>query len=133
MPFQLSEKLYMLVFAGCTLVRNMLIYLVSHSFLYEFGDVAEVGHWSIILENILVKTSFFQQGCSMCSLKTGWELPSCREWFTIFVIGVKSTLMQSRTNDVGMGSRSHDLFGVDFMILRTSSSDMVRKETNLFL
>ena len=38
--------------------------------------------------------------------------------------------MQSRTNDVGIGSKSHDLFGVDFMILRTSS-DMVRKETNL--
>ena len=41
--------------------------------------------------------------------------------------------MQSRTNNVGIGSKSHDLFGVDFMILRTSSSDMVRKETNLFL
>ena len=41
--------------------------------------------------------------------------------------------MQSRTNDVGIGSKSHDLFGVDFMILRTSSSDMVPKETNLFL
>ena len=41
--------------------------------------------------------------------------------------------MQSKTNDVAMGSKSHDLFGVDFMILRTSSSDMVRKETNLFL
>ena len=47
------------------------------------------------------------------------------------MIGVKSTLIQSRTNDVG--SRSHDLFGVDLVILRTSSSDMVRKETNLFL
>ena len=41
--------------------------------------------------------------------------------------------MQSRTIDVGIGSKSHDLFGVDFMILRTSSSDMVWKETNLFL
>ena len=28
--------------------------------------------------------------------------------------------------------QNHDLFGVDLMILRTSSSDMVRKETNLF-
>ena len=44
------------------------------SFLYEFGDVAEVGYCLIILENIFVKTSFFQQGCDMCSLKTGWEI-----------------------------------------------------------
>ena len=33
----------------------------------------------------------------------------------------------------GIGSKSHDLFGVDLMILRTSSSDMVWKEINLFL
>ena len=39
--------------------------------------------------------------------------------------------MQSRTNDVGMGSKSHDLFGVDFMILRTSSSDMEKKRNKL--
>ena len=51
----------------------------------------------------------------------------------MFVIGVKSTLMQSSTNDVGIGSKTHDLFGVDFMTLRTSSSDMVQKEQNLFL
>ena len=53
MPFQLSEKLYLQTdFVGYTLVSNMLIYLPSHSFLYEFGYVAEVGYWSIILESI---------------------------------------------------------------------------------
>ena len=46
-------------------MANVLIYLPSHSFLYEFGDVVEVGYWSIILENVSVKTSFFQQGCDM--------------------------------------------------------------------
>ena len=46
---------------------------------------------------------------------------------------VKSTLIQSRTNEVGIGSTLHDLFGVGLKILRTSFSDMVRKETNLFL
>ena len=42
-------------------------------------------------------------------------------------------LIQSKTKDVGIGSKSHDSFGVDLMILRISSSDMVQKETNLFL
>ena len=32
-----------------------------------------------------------------------------------------------------LGLELHDLFGVDLIIIRTSSSDMVRKETNLFL
>ena len=54
-------------------MSNVLIYLPSHSFLYEFGDVAEVGYWSIILKSVSVKTSFFQQGCDMYSLETGWE------------------------------------------------------------
>ena len=49
------------------------------------------------------------------------------------MLGVKSTLIQSRTSDVETGSKSHDLFGVDLMILRTSATDMVLKETNLFL
>ena len=37
-------------------MSNVLTYLPSHSFLHEFGDVAEVGDWSIILESISVKT-----------------------------------------------------------------------------
>ena len=41
-------------------MSNVLIYLPSHSFLYEFGDVAEVGYWSIILENVSIKAIFFQ-------------------------------------------------------------------------
>ena len=40
-------------------MSNGLIYLLSHSFLYNLGDVAEVGYWSIILESVFVKTSFF--------------------------------------------------------------------------
>ena len=54
-------------------MSNLLIYLPRHSFLYEFRDVAEVGYWSIILENVSIKTSVFQQGCDMCSLETGCE------------------------------------------------------------
>ena len=53
-------------------MNNVLIYLSSHSFLYEFGDAAEIGYWSIILKNVSIKTSFFQQWCDMCSLETGW-------------------------------------------------------------
>ena len=34
----------------------------------------------------------------------------------MFVIGVRSML--SQTKEVGMGCRSHDLYGVDSMILR---------------
>ena len=55
-------------------------YLPSHSFLYEFGDVAEVGYWLITLETISVKTSIFQQRCdSLVVLKQDGKLPSCRE------------------------------------------------------
>ena len=50
MLFQLSEKLYM--------QTDVLIYLPSHNFLYKFGDVVEVGYWSIILESVSVKTGF---------------------------------------------------------------------------
>ena len=32
-----------------------------------------------------------------------------------------------------MGSRSHDIFGADLMILRILSSDIVRKKSKLFL
>ena len=54
-------------------MSNVLIYLPNHSPLYEFTDVAEVGNWLIILKSVSVKTSFFQQGCDICSLETGWK------------------------------------------------------------
>ena len=60
-------------------MSNVLIYLLSHSFLCKFRDVAEVGYCSIILENISIKTSLFKQGCDMCSLETGWETAPCKE------------------------------------------------------
>ena len=60
-------------------MSNVLIYLPSHSFLSKFGDVSEVGYWSIILASVSVKTSFFQEGCDMCSLEKDGKLPSCRE------------------------------------------------------
>ena len=37
---------------------NVLIYLLRHSFLYMFGDVADFGYWSIIREGVSVKISF---------------------------------------------------------------------------
>ena len=114
-------------------MRIVLIYLFSHSFLCKFGDVAEVGNWSIVLESVSIKISFFSKGVTCAVLKQDEKLLPSRLSFTIYVIGVKSTLIQSRTSDVGIGSKSHDLFGVDLMILRTSSSHMVWKETNLFL
>ena len=51
----------------------------------------------------------------------------------IFVIGVKSTLIQLRTKDAGIGLKSGDLLGVDLMILRILSSGIVQKATKLFL
>ena len=51
----------------------------------------------------------------------------------MFIIGVKSMPIQLQTNVFGMGSKSHDLFGVDWMILRISSADIIWKEINLFL
>ena len=41
-------------------------------------------------------------------------------------------LIQSQTNDFGIGSKSYYLFGADLMILRIYSSDLTRKETNSF-
>ena len=60
-------------------MSNVLFYLPSHSFLYEFGDVAEVGYWLIILESVSVKTSFFNKGVTCAVLKQDGKLPSCRE------------------------------------------------------
>ena len=41
-------------------MSNVLIYLLSHSFLYKFGDVAEVGHWSIILDSVSVNLAVYE-------------------------------------------------------------------------
>ena len=59
-------------------MSNVLIYLPSHSFLFKFGDVAEVGYWSIILESVSVKTSFFSKSVTCGVLKQDGKL-SCRE------------------------------------------------------
>ena len=48
------------------------IYLLSHSFLNKFGDIAEVGYWSIILESNSFKTSFLHR-CDMCGIEEEWE------------------------------------------------------------
>ena len=60
-------------------MSNVLIYLPSHSFLYKFGDVAEVGYWSIILESVSIKTSFLSKDVTCEVLQQGEKLPSCRE------------------------------------------------------
>ena len=38
-------------------MSNVLIYLPSHSFLFDFGDVAEVGHWSIVFMSADIMSS----------------------------------------------------------------------------
>ena len=60
-------------------MSNVLIYLSSHSFLYKFRDLADVGHWSIILESASIKTSFFNKGMTCAVLNQDGKLPSCRE------------------------------------------------------
>ena len=51
----------------------------------------------------------------------------------ILVIGVIRMFAQSLTSEVGIGSRSHDLVGDDFRILRMSSSDTGSKEDRALL
>ena len=46
----------------------------------------------------------------------------------ILVIGVIRMSVHSLTSEVGIGSKSHDLVGEDFRILRMSSSDTGSKE-----
>ena len=48
-------------------------------------------------------------------------------------MGVMRISAHSLTNDVGIGSRSHDLDGEDFRILSSSSSDAGVKEDRVFL
>ena len=60
------------------------IYLLSHSFLYKFGDVAEVRYWSIILENVSIKTSPFKKGCDICSLDE--KVPSCSSQYLLWAV-----------------------------------------------
>ena len=56
-------------------MSKVLIYLSSHSFLYKFGDVAEVGYWLIILETDQL---FFNKGVACAVLKQDGKLPSSR-------------------------------------------------------
>ena len=51
----------------------------------------------------------------------------------ILVIGVIRMSAQSLTSEVGIGSRSHDLVGDDFRILKMSSSDTGSKEDRTLL
>ena len=51
----------------------------------------------------------------------------------ILVIGVIRMSAQSLTSEVGIGSRSHDLVGDDFRILKMSSSDTCSKEDRALL
>ena len=46
----------------------------------------------------------------------------------ILVIGVIRMSAHSLTSEVGIGSKSHDLVGEDFRILRMSSSDTSSNE-----
>ena len=56
---------------------NLLIHLLRHSFLYKFGDVAEIGYQSIILERVSVKTSVFSKGVTCAVLNQVGKLPCC--------------------------------------------------------
>ena len=49
----------------------------------------------------------------------------------MFVMGVRSMLIQSQTNEVGIGSKLHELFGVN--AFKNVSSDMIHRETNSYL
>ena len=51
----------------------------------------------------------------------------------ILVIGVIRMSAQSLTSEVGIGSKSNDLVGDDFRILRMSSSDTGSKEGRALL
>ena len=51
----------------------------------------------------------------------------------ILVIGVIRMSAHSLTREVGIGSKSHDLIGEDFRILRMSSSDTGSKEDRALL
>ena len=43
----------------------------------------------------------------------------------MFVTRVQSMLIQSQANEAGIGSKSRYLYGVNLMILRILSSDMI--------
>ena len=51
----------------------------------------------------------------------------------ILLIGVIRMSAHSLTSEVGIGSKSHDLVGGDFRILRMSSSDTGSKEDRALL
>ena len=51
----------------------------------------------------------------------------------ILIIGVVRISAHSLTSEVGIGSKSHDLVGEDFSILRMSSSDTDSKEARALL
>ena len=62
-------------------------------------------------------------GVTCAVLKQFGKFSSLSKQFMILVIGVTRMSAHSLTNEVGIGSRSHDLVGEYFTILRMSPSD----------
>ena len=70
----------------------------------------------------------------MCDFETVLETPFFgRVVYVILVIGVIRMTAHSWTSEVGIGSKSHDLVGEDFRILRMSPSDTGSKEDRALL
>ena len=76
----------------------------------------------------MVETRLLEKGVTCAILKELGKLPSLSDYFMILVIGVIRMSVHSLTSEVGIGSKSHDLVGEDFRILRMSSSDTGSKE-----
>ena len=84
----------------------------------------QVGNFSFLL---LKGMFFFRSGDTWAILNEAGKIPWERDIFTIAVIGVIKTSMQDFSKGVGIGSRSHDLFGESMMSRRISFSDAGQK------
>ena len=65
---------------------------------------------------------FFKRGVTKANLNSGGTVPSRRQRFISFVIGLIRISIRSMNRKLGKGSREQDFLGDFFMVFNTSSS-----------
>ena len=89
----------------------------------NFGNEAKIRDWSVIFSSSFEREDFFNSGETCAVLKDGGEFPLESDMFTTEVIRVTSMSIHDFSSGVGIGSRSHDLFGAVIISRQISSSE----------
>ena len=81
--------------------------LAENNFLKDFGQEGEVWHWSVVFQDLGVKSCFLRRGLKIADLKADGKRPECRESLMIDVRSGRRSWRQWVRKDAGRGSSSH--------------------------